>query len=105
MIPNRGELWSFLRNVLSQGTAIQMDAQAGRYKSSEEISIRLDTAARERADEFERKYWHDKGDPAREAYSAVETPAECMHDWRQIFRNGRFSERCARCSEDREKPL
>lgn len=49
---NSGELWSFLRRVLSQGGDIQLDANAGKYKSHEELSIRLDAAARERADEL-----------------------------------------------------
>jgi hypothetical protein len=47
------EACSFLRNVLSQGMAIQMDAAAGRYQRSEEVSIRLDAAARERRDQME----------------------------------------------------
>lgn len=47
------ELWSFLRSVLSQGMAIQMDAAAGKYQRSEEVSIRLDAAARERRDQMQ----------------------------------------------------
>lgn len=42
------EAWSFLRWVLSQGMAIEVDARNGHYKSNEEISVRLDTAANER---------------------------------------------------------
>lgn len=47
------EAWSFLRNVLAQGMAIQMDAAAGKYQRSEEVSIRLDGAARERRDQMQ----------------------------------------------------
>lgn len=49
---NRGEVWSFMRRVLSQGGDIQIDYQAGKYKGYEEYSARLDAAARERADQF-----------------------------------------------------
>ncbi len=45
----RGELWSFLRRVLMQGGDIWLDH---RKKSSTEYHIRLDGAARERADEL-----------------------------------------------------
>lgn len=44
--------WSFLRNVLSQGMAIQQDYQAGKYADYELLSARLDEAARERDDEL-----------------------------------------------------
>ncbi len=49
-----GKLWSLVRNTLVQGGAIQQDYTAGKYMSYEEYSARLDAAARERADEFER---------------------------------------------------
>lgn len=49
---NRGEVWSFMRRVLSQGGDIQLDYNAGKYKCHEEYSARLDAAARERADQF-----------------------------------------------------
>lgn len=42
---NTGELWSFLRSVLSQGGDIWLDHQALGY---EQYSARLDVAARER---------------------------------------------------------
>lgn len=48
----RGELWSLIRRVLEQGTAIEQDNFAGRFPSYEHLSIRLDAAARERIDEF-----------------------------------------------------
>jgi hypothetical protein len=41
-------LWSFLRNVLEQGCAIQLDYEAGNFASYEHYSARLDEAARER---------------------------------------------------------
>lgn len=50
---DHGELWSFLRSVLSQGGAIQQDYEAGKFKCYEEYSARVDAAARERADELE----------------------------------------------------
>lgn len=54
-----GELWSFFRDMISQGTYIQMDYAAGKYKCYEEFSARLDAAARERVDEF----LHGRRDP------------------------------------------
>lgn len=41
-------LWSFIRTLLSQGMSIQQDYDAGKYKDYEEVSARLDAAARER---------------------------------------------------------
>lgn len=58
---NRGEIWSFIRNVLSQGMAIQMDVQAGKYKDTELVHCRLDEAARERVDELERLLSESEG--------------------------------------------
>ena len=46
---DEGKLWSLIRNVLSQGTVIQLDYAARRY---EEYSARLDTAASERVPDF-----------------------------------------------------
>ena len=40
--------WSFLRAVLEQGMAIQQDYAAGKYAGYEDLSCRLDEAARER---------------------------------------------------------
>jgi len=40
--------WSFIRTLLSQGMSIQQDYDAGKYKDYEEVSARLDAAARER---------------------------------------------------------
>jgi hypothetical protein len=51
-----GELWSLVRSLISQGTYIQMDATAGKYKHSEEFFARIDEAARERAEEILTKY-------------------------------------------------
>jgi hypothetical protein len=51
-----GELWSLVRSLISQGTYIQMDASAGKYQTSEEVFMRIDEAAREKADEIEAKY-------------------------------------------------
>lgn len=48
-----GELWSFFRKLIDQGTAIQQDYTAGKYKCYEEFSARLDAAARERLKEFQ----------------------------------------------------
>lgn len=49
-----GELWSALRSVLAQGSAIQQDYVAGRYGNYEEYSSRLDSAARELVSQFRR---------------------------------------------------
>jgi hypothetical protein len=49
---NDGELWSFLRAVLSQGGDIQLDYQSGKYADYEEYSARLDDAARVRRHQF-----------------------------------------------------
>lgn len=46
---DRGEMWSFLRDVLSQGGDIQIDHATKGYES---YSARLDAAARERADQL-----------------------------------------------------
>lgn len=46
----RGELWAFLRGVLSQGGHIRDDYRGETYEA---YSARLDAAARERADQFE----------------------------------------------------
>lgn len=48
-----GELWSFFRSVLGQGMAIQQDYASGKYPSYEHLSARLDTAARERVEEYQ----------------------------------------------------
>lgn len=53
-VPNHGKLWSLLRSTLEQGGMIQLDYQAGEYKSYEEYSARMDAAARERADQWAR---------------------------------------------------
>ena len=47
-----GELWSIIREVLSQGHAQQMDYMAGKYHRYEEFSARVDGAARERVSAF-----------------------------------------------------
>jgi hypothetical protein len=49
---NRGKLWSLFRDLISQGTYIQMDYAAGKYSNYEEFSTRLDGAARERVEQF-----------------------------------------------------
>lgn len=46
----KGDLWSFMRQVLSQGQDIWLDHQTRSY---EEKSARLDAAARERAEQLE----------------------------------------------------
>lgn len=51
MSVSNGELWSFMRSVLLQGQDIALDY---RDKGYEEMSARLDEAARERADKLEK---------------------------------------------------
>lgn len=45
-----GELWSFLRSVMTQGAAIYQDYQGGKYATYEHYSGRLDAAASDRVD-------------------------------------------------------
>ncbi len=47
---DEGKLWSLIRNVLSQGGAIQLDRAS--MSSYEEYSARLDAAAAERVADF-----------------------------------------------------
>jgi hypothetical protein len=63
-----GELWSLVRSLISQGTYIQMDATAGKYKHSEEFFARIDEAARERAEEILTKYSAPEPEPARKCH-------------------------------------
>jgi hypothetical protein len=49
---DEGRLWSFLRDVLSQGMAIEKDMQNGAYPSYEHFSAHIDEVARKRAAEF-----------------------------------------------------
>lgn len=63
----RSELWSLFRSVLSQGSTIEQDYRAGRYETYEHFARRLDIAAIERANEFE-KGWSPT--------SPIPTPAE-----------------------------
>jgi hypothetical protein len=46
-------LWSFLRDVLVQGTAIQQDWEHGNLNTYEAYAARMDQAAREREDQLE----------------------------------------------------
>jgi regulator of replication initiation timing len=85
-----GELWSLVRSLISQGTYIQMDATAGKYKHSEEFFARIDEAARERAEEILTKY------------SAPE-PCTVYGGEVHICKNGKYQinrkESCHHCSE------
>lgn len=47
-----GELWSWVRSVMSQGADIRCDYEAGVHKGYEAYSARLDAAASERAAEL-----------------------------------------------------
>ena len=49
---DEGKLWSFLRDVLSHGMAIEKDLQAGAYPSYEHFSAHIDDVARKRAEEL-----------------------------------------------------
>lgn len=49
-----GELWSFLKSVMSQGAAIQQDYAAGNHPTYEHYARRMDIAASERVDELRR---------------------------------------------------
>ncbi len=50
-----GELWSFLRSVMSQGSDIRADYDSGKWPNYEAYSARLDAAAAERADQLAKK--------------------------------------------------
>lgn len=48
------DLWSFIRNVLTQGHAQQMDYDAGKYPGGyEEFCAHFEDAARDRVEELE----------------------------------------------------
>lgn len=47
-----GELWSWVRSVMSQGADIRCDYDQGTHKTYERYSARLDAAAAERAQEL-----------------------------------------------------
>jgi hypothetical protein len=47
-----GELWSWVRSVMSQGVDIRCDYEQGVHKGYEAYSARLDAAAAERAEEL-----------------------------------------------------
>lgn len=47
-----GELWSWVRSVMSQGADIRCDYDQGAHKGYEAYSARLDAAAAERAQEL-----------------------------------------------------
>jgi hypothetical protein len=49
---DKGRLWALIRDVLSQGTAIERDNVEGCYPTYEAWSARLDAAARERVADF-----------------------------------------------------
>lgn len=49
---NEGELWSWVRSVMSQGADIRVDYDMGNHKGYEAYSARLDAAAAERAQEL-----------------------------------------------------
>jgi hypothetical protein len=59
----KGEVWSFLRRVLDQGTAIQQDYQSGTFKCYEEFSAHMDEAARKRTDELEQLLGNEPTEP------------------------------------------
>ena len=48
----KGELWSWVRSVMSQGADIRCDYDQGVHKGYEAYSARLDVAATERAEEL-----------------------------------------------------
>ena len=49
---DEGELWSWVRSVMSQGADIRFDYEQGVHKGYEAYSARLDAAAAERAEEL-----------------------------------------------------
>lgn len=47
-----GELWSFVRSVMSHGATIHQDYVAGKHKTYEHYSARMDAASAERCEEI-----------------------------------------------------
>ena len=64
-----GELWSWVRSVMSQGADIRCDYDHSVHKGYEAYSARLDAAAAERAEELwaRLKTPNWPGEPGREA--------------------------------------
>jgi len=77
-------LWSFLRNVLSQGRDIYLDHEGKGY---EEYSARLDAAARERADELERALG-SANETESELPESLRDPLAVMERGRRILAEG-----------------
>ena len=77
-IPEASELWSLVRNILTQGHSQQQDYAAGKYANYEELSARVDAAARERSAEIlsllrridaeARHRWEAEYDSVREGF-------------------------------------
>jgi hypothetical protein len=70
-----GELWSFLRSVLQQGRSIEQDNAAGVYARHEQLSARIDAAASERVEEWNRRA---TGQTEREAAEPSEAMVESL---------------------------
>ena len=104
----KGELWSFLRQVLSQGQDIHLDYLDKPYESK---SARLDAAARERAEQLEAML-----DAAHEHQWVISWPfdrcvcgdtrasnvrptsdAACEHEWKEIDAYPFREARCTKC--------
>lgn len=49
---SEGELWHFMRSTLEQGSAIQLDYNAGKYPTYEHYAARIDAAGSERVDQL-----------------------------------------------------
>lgn len=73
-------LWSFLRNVLEQGAAINQDNMAGKFPTYEHWSARMDEAARERADQLE-THMLDAGMLRRTSSQLGDTCEVCGGKW------------------------
>jgi hypothetical protein len=49
--PNDGDIWSLIRDIMSQGATIHQDYINGNYRNYEEYSARLDAASSARIEE------------------------------------------------------
>jgi hypothetical protein len=75
---DHGKLWLFMRSVLEQGRSIQMDNATGKYERYEQLSARIDCAARERADEFEAQF------TAPQPLASQMRPQSAVQGWQPV---------------------
>ena len=90
---DEGKLWSLIRNVLSQGGAIQLDRAS--MSSYEEYSARLDAAAAERVADFTKLADARIAELERERNSLRDFANSVMDSWPHGDVDGAYLERMA----------